>query len=453
MESVDIEGLYQEMLKAQKLNVALYQREYEGDRSLRLSQVGKREDKKVGGQGAEKIVRVAKIPFSFQKKIVKTAVSFLFGTPLQKMAEREGEAFSLFKESWDKARLDHLWRTLAEKVKSQTQGALAFFIRQDKEGDLCIRSRLLSYENGSLYPMIDSYGEMQSFGWEFTEAGEGEKQKRFLYVWDKANLRVYLKERSDKQWQLKERSAHLFGRIPIVYLDQEKPDWWEVKELIDRYEMSFSRFCDTNDYFASPMLKIRGQASSLPSKESTGKVLSLEIKETEKGNLMSSDVEYLTWDQAPEAIRLEMESARSLIYALSDTPDLSLDNLKGLGAVPSGFALEMLFMGATLKSRWSQGVWGTAVDRAVNILKGGLESIHPHLRGELVKLKVKTCFSSSLPRNTSQIISELTEANGGKPIMSQKESVRKNPLVDNPQTALDEMEQENKRSLSESYEL
>lgn len=47
--------------------------EYENDRKQRNTQVGKRLDKTVGSD----IVTVSKIPIPFQRKIVKSAASFL----------------------------------------------------------------------------------------------------------------------------------------------------------------------------------------------------------------------------------------------------------------------------------------------------------------------------------------------------------------------------------------
>src|SRR5690606_22147237 len=124
-----------------------------------------------------------------------------------------------------------------------------------------------------------------------------------------------------------------FGKIPVVYLSQEFPEWHWVEDMIDRFEMSNSKFADTNDYFAHPMFKAKGNIESMPKKDETGKMITLPIHETGKGNIVEADVEFLTWEHAPEAIKLESETLKGLIYSLSDTPDLSFDNVKGLGNV------------------------------------------------------------------------------------------------------------------------
>lgn len=457
MKNFDIEELYEKMRSGEKKEASQYAKEYGGDRTIRPSQVGLRQDKWVSKEGGKGLVSVAKIPLSFQQKIVRTGVSFLFGEPAQKIPDEDNEGFALLRALWEKNRLDHLLRIFAEKVQSETQAALVFFEKKNKEGFLEIKTRVLCNENGRLYPYFDEYGDMQAFGWEFETQSEGRRQPH-LYIFTDEFSYVYIKE-DQGSWVLDgERSKpNLFKKIPVVYLSQHRPEWWEVKELIDRYEMSFSKFCDTNDYFASPMLTVKGAVDSLPQKDDTGKLLKLDIMETERGNVVGADVSYLTWDQAPEAIRLELQEARSLIYSLTDTPDLSLDNLKGLGGVPSGFALQMLFMGTIVKAKWKEGEYSTVLSRAINILKAGLSFIHPGLSEEFKELKVKVKFSSILPQNLQEIIATLSEANGGKPLMSQAEAVRKNPLVEDPSKIIDELKEEAHRegilNISESYEL
>lgn len=457
-ERFDIEALYEKMRASEKKEASAYAKEYGGDRNMRPSQVGMRADKWVSKEGGKRLVSVAKIPLSFQQKIVRTGVSFLFGEAVQRIPSEENEAFSLMDELWRENRLDHLLRVFCEKVQSETEAALVFFEKKNKEGFLEIKTRVLSSENGQLYPYFDAYGDMQAFGWEFETQNEGKTQSH-LYVFTDHFLYVYIKGETQGGWVLDEKKSkpNLFKKIPVVYHAQEYPQWWEVKELIDRYEMTFSKFCDTNDYFASPMLMVKGAVDSLPQKDDTGKLLKLDIMETERGNVVGADVSYLTWDQAPEAIQLELDHARSLIYALTDTPDLSLDNLKGLGGVPSGFALQMLFMGAIVKAKWKEGEYTTVVSRAINILKAGLSFIHPNLSERFEKLKVRVKFSSILPQNLSEMVRTLSEANGGKPLMSQAEAVRKNPLVEDPSKTLEELEEEARQeqveSLSQSYKM
>lgn len=47
-------------------------------------------------------------------------------------------------------------------------------------------------------------------------------------------------------------------------------------------------------------------------------------------------VYYLNWDQSSEAVRLELNELWNKAYQLTNTPQLSLEALRGLGDIPSG---------------------------------------------------------------------------------------------------------------------
>ena len=130
----------------------------------------------------------------------------------------------------------------------------------------------------------------------------------------------------------------------------------------------------TNDYFASPMFRAKGPAGQVPNKDKTGKIISLPIIETQRGNIIQSDLDVISWDRAPESLKLEFDTNKQLIYGLTDTPDLSFDNLKGLGNV-SGIALQMMFFGAILKARFDEGDFRTAVERCLSVMVSGMVNI------------------------------------------------------------------------------
>src|SRR5690606_29248432 len=84
-----------------------------------------------------------------------------------------------------------------------------------------------------------------------------------------------------------------------------------------------------------------------------------------------------------------------------------------------------------------QGDYSTAVSRILNVMKAGIANITSEAREtELEELDIDIQFTSILPDNLLETVQILTEANGGKPIMSQETSVASNPLV----TDSDEME-------------
>jgi len=425
-----------------KESTAKFALEYENDRKQRDTQVGKRQDKTVG----KDIVVVSKIPIPFQRKIVKSAASFLFGSPV-KLSQKENdknnneESFETITNLWDDLRMDSLLLDFCKTVKSETESTIIFFPVEKEGENVKIKARVLSNENGKVYPYIDAFGDMIAFGWEYPTI-ENNKDVSYMYIWTDEYTYVLRKE---KDWEFvpeNSKTPNLFEKIPVVYLSQKNPEWWEVQELIDTFEMSFSKFVDTNGYFASPMYKAKGAVGSMPKKDDTGKMVKLDIVETDKGNIITADLEVLSWDRAPESLKLEFETGKGLIHEMTDTPDLSFDNVKGLGTV-SGIALKLMFLGPILKAKWSEGDYQVVISRILNILKAGISNITKEAKGDLDELRIVTTFTSILPENLKETIEVLSEALGGKQQISTKTMLKHNPFVENVDEEISEIEAEN----------
>ena len=418
-----------------KEDVEKYAHEFNNARDIRNTQVGRRQNKRTKNEE----IAVTKIPIPFQRKIVRTASVFLFGSPIQLVPNEENEASKAITYLWNDLRMDSLLLNLCQTVKSETEATIIFY-EAKKEDQVIIKARLLTNQHGKVYPYFDSYGDMTAFGWEF-KTMENKKEISYLYLFTADNKYVFKQESSDWIIIHELSGKNQFGKIPVVYLSQKRPEWWEVQELIDRYEMSFSKFCDTNDYFASPMYKAKGSVTSMPEKDETGKMIKLDIVETPDGKIINSDLDFLTWDHAPEALKLEFELSKGLIYNLTDTPDLSFDNVKGLGNV-SGIALKLLFLSPVLKSYWDQGKYKTAISRIINLMKSGLKNVLNKNGNTLDDLQFDVVFSSVLPENIKEVVEILTEATAGKPIMSQQTAIANNPYVKNGEEEVNKIKEE-----------
>ena len=173
-------------------------------------------------------------------------------------------------------------------------------------------------------------------------------------------------------------------------------------------------------------------------------MVKLDIIETDKGNVIEADLDVISWDRAPEALKLEFETGKGLIYGLTDTPDLSFDNVKGIGNI-SGIALKLMFLGPILKAKEGEGDYQIAISRIINLMKAGISNItNTGLSSKMKDIRVDVKFTSVLPENLKEIIEILSEATGGKAIMSQKTAVTHNPLIEDNSEELSNIEEESK---------
>ena len=198
---------------------------------------------------------------------------------------------------------------------------------------------------------------------------------------------------------------------------------------MDAREMRLSRMIDTNDYYGDPMLKTFDVAD-LPTKDTVGKELSFTSKvHPVTGELVHGDAEYLTWNGSQTSVDAELEQTRNELFSGSSTPDLSFDNLKGIGNL-SGVARRFMLMDAIIKASDNMEVFGPVVQRCVSVVTAGICNItNIQYRPQLVNNQIDVEFGSILPEDLSETLQNLSIANGGKPVNSQHTVTAQSPFT------------------------
>ena len=441
-----------------------YREEYKGKRERRPESVDNREDKTIdvfsetetevdenGNETPKRTgsdtIKVAKIRTNAPKRIVRIASAFLFGGDMNISFSKDSDATQLFKETFaEKLKMKSVFNQLARIVKIETKGAIIFYPRpgKDDNGDAIveIKAKVLSLKNGDFFPHFDEYGDMDAFIRKYTAIYKGDG-KEHDFLWIQTATQEYLYVKLDN-WQLVDGypKQNLAGKITVVYAEQDEPEWEDVAPLLDAYENRLSRLVDTNDYFGDPQLKLFGE-STLPSKDTVGKQITFPMTYDEQsGKNLHGDAEYLTWQQSIDSIKLEIETMRNELYAGSSTPDLSFENMRSIGAL-SGSAIELMFMEAFVKAAEGMEIFGPVVQRSASVVRALMMNVaNINYKSALKEAKPKIEFSSILPDNLKEIISVLTEANGGKPVNSQETITSRSPFTKDAQLEMKRLKAE-----------
>lgn len=390
----------------------------------------------------------------FQQIIVNRAVGFLLGIPVKLRSyaadDPQKKLAAMVQKTWDDNKLDFFNRKLARKVLAECEAAELWYLVNDdgsfwaslwakvkaavglSGGKFKLRVRLLSSSLGdNLFPHYDEYGDMDAMSREYI-TDDGTKKTTHFDIYTAEQVVSLIK--GDNGWVEVSRIANSFKKIPIVYYQQDYPEWYLVQGLIERYETLLSNFADTNDYFGSPMIKVTGNVMGFANKGEQGKVLQLE-----KG----ADADYLAWQNAPEAIKLELETLEKHIYGLTQTPNISFENMKDMGDV-SGVALKLKFLDAHLKTENKIELFGEMFLRRINLLKSVLGTVvDASLAPQVPLLEMEPIFTPYLPKNQKEETEILTTATG-KPIMSIKTALEHNSLVGDVDEELRRMDEEAK---------
>ncbi len=416
-------------------------KEYHGDRKLRLTQSGRREKKKDDGQ--LKDINRASVPFC--QDIVSSAVAYLLGNPPTLQPSEDNDVSEAIKKIWQKNRMESKLMDFSKIVKSEKIAAIVFYFNERNE----IKSKLLSFEKGLLLPYFDEYGDLTAFGWKYKY---NKKDRMHLFT----DENTYVMENSDG-WKLieEETQTNPFGKIPVVFLQQDEVEWHNVKWAIDRYEVLLSIQADINDEFGSPKYKVVGNVTK---DNKDPRYIKLEIAETEHGNVIQSDVDIISAPNAVNAIKLEMETLKGIIYEQTQTINANFESVKGIGNI-SNTAMELMYQPAILKARFAEPDYEVVIDRCVNVIKSGLaylvENRIPPYNGlsleEIENTTYSVKFNSILPKSDESYIKLLMEGLGIGAI-STPTAVELNPLIKNKEEEIQRL-QEEKAKVNESFNI
>lgn len=405
-----------------------YIKEYKNqDRTIRDSQVGNiQKDKRVGKGTKAKDVKAIRSIVPYQKKIVTTSAAFEVGAPVTLVPNEVNDLSNEIIRIWDDIRIDDKIQKAKIIQKSQTECAFQFYLKESLNAEEKkvneIKTKLLSNEEGAMAPYFDASGDMIAFTWSFTLTNSADK--KIKNVWVFTDKLCYKFSDESGSFALTDNLPHGFSKIPIVYISQEFPEWNDVESLIDRFETSLSKLGASNDYSGYPLLKLYGTVQSMPDRNDDGKTLNFPMKEVdEAGKTIHGDAEFLTNSNAPESVKLEMETLENLIYSISSTPNLSFDNLKGSVGNISGVALKLLFLDSIIKAKMNEGDNRTMIQRIIKILISGIvTTTNTSLSSKSKDTIIKIQFNSILPDDLKEAVEIISSAVSSK-VVSRKTAV------------------------------
>jgi SPP1 family phage portal protein len=388
---------------------------------------------------------VARIALAIQKLIVKRAVAFTFGNPVILNAEPDGEDEEKVLKAVKNILFDTKVRTINRKVAreifSSTEAAELWYpvaIENPTVNKYGINSKfklrvvIFSPQNGDrLYPYFDETGDMVAFSRQFSVTDKKGKTAIFFETYTNAEHRIW--RQSESAWEIVSVEPVATGKIPVIYGKQDFVEWEDVQGLIERLETLLSNFADTNDYHGSPKIVVKGDLIGFAKKGETGAILQLE------GD--GADARYLSWEHAPESVRLEIDTLLRMIYTITQTPDISFDSVKGIGAV-SGIALKLLFMDAHLKVQDKMEIFDDYLQRRLSIIQAYIAQFNTGLANACESLTIEPEIVPYIIDDEQAKVDLLKSANGNKAIASQKSTVQMLGWASDIEAELEQIEKE-----------
>lgn len=401
-----------------------------------------------------KTEKVSRIALAYQKLIVNRAVSFVFGNAVNYITNSEDKSELLVHQAVERILYDnkekYFNREIARELFSFTEVAELWFPvpvenKHNAYGfDSAFKLKCIALkpsENMELYPYFDRTGNMEAFSRAY-KIKEDDKEVDYFETY--TDTQIFKWKKTD-QWEpvtelvngseVTYPIENVLGKIPIIFCSQDKTEWHDSQNIIESDEELRSNFSDTNKYHSSPTIVARGKINGFAKKGEAGKIIETDA---------NADVKYLEWSNAAQSVETEHRMNREDIFALTQTPDLSFESMKGIGNV-SGVSRKFMLFDALLKVQTKEEILGEYLQRRINVIKGFVAKFNTSLEQAAETVMITPEITPyMIGDDTETIANVVTAVHGG--VMSKKTGVKAIDWVTDTEAELKQIQQEEMQS-------
>lgn len=388
---------------------------------------------------------VTRIALGFQKLASKRMTELVTAIPIKRIFkpdnEKQKQVARFITGVLDKNRINSVDIDRFNKFFAGCEIMTLWYAIEQKnklygvESPLKFRCRTFSPMLGDdLYPLFDEYGDMiaMSVGYQ---RKKGRKTVRFF---DAYTATKHIKWSTESgSWTETENEDITLLKIPAVYAWRPYPIWEHNSNTVYEMEWSLSRNGNYLRENSKPLFCVFADEQIAYGDEKDPNKEARAVMQYPKG----STAQYVTWQQAVENLRYQVSELRNLFFTMLQLPDWSYEKMSQVAL--SGESRKQLFIDAQLKVNDEKGPLIEFLDREVNVLKAFAkivfgESYHADIDALIVEILI-TPFTISDEKDD---INNLMTANGGKPLMSQRESIERYGKTDDVDKTLQEIKQE-----------
>lgn len=398
------------------------------------------------------IEKAARIPIGLEKLLVKRTNEFMFALPVKR-------AYSNIENNETRQAIARAMESIYKHARINAENkrrglsyfasceALTIWYTVEAPNTLygfpCkwkLKCKSYSPKDGmELFPYFDDSDDLVALSFRYKKRVLN--QMRTFFETYTAN-RHFKWMQGDEGWVEKVNEEIKIGKIPGVYVSREESIYKDLSELREDIEYTVSRNSDVIAYNAAPLLKIVG---NLIGRENKGE--SQRVYRMEEGG----DIAYVAWEQAIQALSYQVQTETDLFWSQGQMPDISFQNMKDLGNI--GYdARQTLFMDAHLKIGDEEGTWVEALERECNIIKAFLKLMKVEWASEIDNVGVEHIITPFQLKSEEAEINKYVKANGGKPVISQQESIQLAGLSADPTKTMNYIREEEAEATKRSVE-
>jgi hypothetical protein len=287
-----------------------------------------------------------------------------------------------------------------------------------------------------LYPLFDEYGDMIAMSVGYTR----KKGRKYVQYFDTYTADKHIKWSNENGgWAEVENENITLGKIPGVYAWRPTPIWEDTSKTVYEIEWTLSRNGNYLRQNSKPIFIVfADEAISYGDEKSPNREFRSVMQYPQNGR-----AEYVTWAQAVENLKFYVEQLRDLFFTQLQLPDWSYGKMSQQAL--SGESRKQMFIDAQLKVKDESGRLIEFFDREMNVVKAFAKiMLGESYAADIDALKVETLITPFAITDEKDTINNLMAANGGKALMSQRESIEMYGHSDDVNKTLREIAEEDK---------
>lgn len=403
----------------------------------------------------EGIEYVTRITCDLQRLATKRMTELVTGIPVKRVYkpenDRQKEIASYIESIYERNRIDSVNNERCNMLFAGCEVLTLWYAIDERNNlygfnsPLKLRCRNFSPMLGDdLYPLFDEYGDMIAMSVGYTR----KKGRKTVQYFDTYTSDKHIKWSNESgSWQEVENEDITLGKIPGIYTWRPTPIWEDTSKTVYEIEWALSRNGNYLRQNSKPLFVVfADEAISYGDEKSPNKEFR-SIMQYPKG----STAQYITWQQAVENLKYYVGELRSLFFTQLQLPDWSYEKMSQQAL--SGESRKQMFIDAQLKVKDESGRLIEFFDREMNVIKAFLKvMLGEQFHKDIDALKVEMIITPFAITDEKDTINNLMAANGGEPIMSQRESIELFGHSDDVDKTLKEIAEQRKKDIFEPTE-
>lgn len=247
--------------------------------------------------------------------------------------------------------------------------------------------------------------------------------------------KVYYYKQEDGDWS-QEIVDNPLGKIPAVYLNRPLPVYYGISKNREDIEFTLSRDSDILGKNSSPIMKVTGEViGELPVGDTARQVYQLKN---------GGDLDLVSPALSTNDAKTHIDMLKEINQEVTQLPDLSLENIKGLG-VQSGEARKTLLTDPHMKVRDESHDIIEFFDREFEIVKAILCHENEEWKPYLHTTTCTHVITPFIQNDRTTDINDYVKASGSS-VISQKTAIEQVGLVDDADAEYEQIQEEQKAS-------